>query len=99
MYCCIAVFFVIFSLSAAEDNTTSYPDPRMVIVGEIGVGKSSLANALLGCDPLDECLFEVGRLMAEKFKAQKATNLNVFIFYLVHSFWTPHALVEAGDNC
>ena len=51
MYCCIAVFFVIFSLSAAEDNTTSYPDPRIVIVGETGVGKSSVANALLGCDP------------------------------------------------
>ena len=29
-------------------------------MGETGVGKSSLANALLGCGPLgSECLFEV----------------------------------------
>jgi len=39
-----------------------YPSPRVVIVGPTGAGKSSLSNALLGCDPRaaeGTCMFAV----------------------------------------
>ena len=45
----ISQFLLLTSLLAA--SAEDYPDPRMVIVGATGAGKSSIANALLGCDP------------------------------------------------
>ena len=47
-----------FSITVANDETL--PAPHLVILGQTGVGKSTLANVLLGCD-LDskDCLFEI----------------------------------------
>ena len=54
----ISPLLLLSSLLAA--NAEDYPDPRMVIVGATGAGKSSIAYALLGCDPQGSgCIFEV----------------------------------------
>ena len=51
-----------FSTTLTLCSGEEYPDPRIVIVGPTGAGKSSLAEAFLGCDPTDAtevCMFEV----------------------------------------
>ena len=55
------LIFCLLAVTLAEDPIDPvYPSPRFVIVGETGVGKSSVASALLGCDPQGgDCLFEV----------------------------------------
>merc|ERR1719187_2157620 len=59
MFSLLLLLLLRLTLSCSAEE---YPDPRIVIVGPTGAGKSSLAEALLGCDPTDStdvCMFEV----------------------------------------
>ena len=50
---------VIWSSEAVNVGTEDLPRPRVVIIGAPGVGKSTIANFLLGC---------AGDCLTEKFK-------------------------------
>ena len=51
--------YIGFCLDVRDDD--SLPSPHLIILGQTGVGKSTLANVLLGCDleASQDCLFEI----------------------------------------
>ena len=53
-------FLSLATLSFTVANDEALPAPHLVILGQTGVGKSTLANVLLGCDlDSEDCLFEI----------------------------------------
>merc|ERR1711892_942394 len=56
----LPIFLLPFLTNAQLPIVTDLPDPVILLVGPTGSGKSSLANALLVCDPRSpDCLFPV----------------------------------------
>jgi len=58
----VILSILISSCTCQRPILPDLPSPRIIIIGPTGSGKSSLANAFLGCDPrapTGDCMFEV----------------------------------------
>ena len=67
------------------ENDSSLPSPRLVVIGSTGVGKSSLANSLMGRHPVDDRLI--------------IRNLTKFKDGCFSSAWATAGNVKTTDTC
>ena len=67
------------------ENDSSLPSPRLVIIGSTGVGKSSLANSLMGRHPVDD--------------REIIQNLTKFKDGCFSSAWQTGGNVKTTDTC
>ena len=70
------IYFLLIWVKSGWTLAESDPDPTFVLIGPTGAGKSSLANALLGCDPRDpSCPFQACEDDGETKSCTKETNI------------------------
>ena len=73
-------FLVICSSGAVDLGNEGLPKPRLVIIGATGVGKSTIANLLLGCD--GDCTAEIFSTCFGSYSCTKEAAYGVGMYML-----------------
>ena len=60
MNCYFALLTIFLGIGTCYTQNITLPDPHLIIIGATGVGKSTMANVLIGQSPdCDNCTFPV----------------------------------------
>ena len=60
MNCYFALLTIFFGIGTCYTQNLTLPDPHLIIIGATGVGKTTMANVLIGQSPdCDNCTFPV----------------------------------------